>query len=209
MNSDNLIREILIVNYCLSNIFMIKLYGHLRKETMMSDNNYDFEALNKINVDKHVQQKGRFNYVSWADIWTLFLKQDKDAVFCYNVPQEYNETVMVSVTVQAFGKTLTEQLPVLLNNRAIKKPDAMAINTAQKRCLAKCVSLFGLGLYVYRGEDLFSLSIEDQITEAYEDGGMEGLKKVFNQMTAKERKEALPFINKIKKDEEKDGTENG
>lgn len=85
----------------------------------------------------------------------------------------------------------------------------MAINTAQKRCLAKCVSLFGLGLYVYRGEDLFSLSIEDQITEAYEDGGMDGLKKVFNQMTASERKEALPFINKIKKDEEKDGTENG
>lgn len=83
----------------------------------MSDNNYDFEALNKINVDKHVQKKGRFNYVSWADIWTLFLKQDKDAVFCYNIPQEYNETVMVSVTVQAFGKTLTEQLPVLLNNR--------------------------------------------------------------------------------------------
>ena len=175
----------------------------------MSENTYDFEALNKINVDKHVQKKGRFNYVSWADIWTLFLKQDKDAVFHYNIPQEYNETVMVSVTVQAFGKTLTEQLTVLLNNRAIKKPDAMAINTAQKRCLAKCVSLFGLGLYVYRGEDLFSLSIEDQITEAYEDGGMAQVKQIYNQMTASERKEGLVYINKIKKEEEKDGTENG
>ena len=175
----------------------------------MSENKYDFKKLNNINVDHLVQKKGRFNYVSWSDVWTLFLQHDQNAVFHYGIPQEYNESVMVSVTVQAFGKTLSEQLPVMINNRAVKKPDAKQINDAQKRCLAKCIALFGLGLYVFRGEDLFSLSIEDQINEAYEDGGMELLKKVFNQMTASERKEALPFINKIKKEEEKDGTENG
>lgn len=175
----------------------------------MSEIKYDFKKLNNINVDQFVQKKGRFNYLSWSDAWTILCQHDQNATFTYHIPQEYNESVMVGVTVQAFGKQLSEQLSVMINNRAVKKPDAKQIADAQKRCLAKCIALFGLGLYVFRGEDLFSLSIEDQINEAYEDGGMELLKKVFNQMTASERKEALPFINKIKKDEEKDGTENG
>ena len=39
-------------------------------------------------------------------------------------------------------------------NKSIKEPTATQINNSIKRCLVKCFALFGLGLYIYRGEDL-------------------------------------------------------
>ena len=39
-------------------------------------------------------------------------------------------------------------------NRAISNPDAYQVNTAMQRCLAKAISLHGIGLYIYAGEDL-------------------------------------------------------
>jgi hypothetical protein len=39
-------------------------------------------------------------------------------------------------------------------NKAIVNPDAFAVNTAIMRCMTKALSLHGLGLYIYAGEDL-------------------------------------------------------
>ena len=39
-------------------------------------------------------------------------------------------------------------------NKAIPNPDAMAVNTAMQRALAKAIALHGIGLYIYAGEDL-------------------------------------------------------
>ena len=39
-------------------------------------------------------------------------------------------------------------------NRAILNPNAYEVNTAMQRCLAKAISLHGIGLYIYAGEDL-------------------------------------------------------
>jgi hypothetical protein len=62
---------------------------------------------------------------------------------------------MVFCTVNAFGKSMTAQLPVMdYRNKAIQNPDAMSVNTAMQRCLAKAIALHGLGLYLYAGEDL-------------------------------------------------------
>ena len=55
----------------------------------------------------------------------------------------------------AFGKSRTAQLPVMdFRNRAILNPNAYEVNTAMQRCLAKAISLHGIGLYIYAGEDL-------------------------------------------------------
>jgi hypothetical protein len=52
-------------------------------------------------------------------------------------------------------KIMEMQLPVMDNrNNAISKPDARKISDAQMRCLAKCIACFGIGLYIYAGEDL-------------------------------------------------------
>jgi len=62
---------------------------------------------------------------------------------------------MVYCTVTAFGKSMTCQMPVINNsNKAIANPNAMDVNTAMQRCLVKTIALFGIGLYIYAGEDL-------------------------------------------------------
>jgi hypothetical protein len=55
----------------------------------------------------------------------------------------------------AFGKSRTAQLPVMnYRNQAIPNPNAYEVNTAMQRCLAKAISLHGIGLYIYAGEDM-------------------------------------------------------
>ena len=62
---------------------------------------------------------------------------------------------MVSVTVTLGGRTRSCQLPVMDHrNKPISDPDAFQVNTAIMRCMTKCLALFGLGLYIYAGEDL-------------------------------------------------------
>jgi len=50
---------------------------------------------------------------------------------------------------------MTQVHPVLDNyNKAVRDPDSFAVNAAIMRCLTKAISLHGLGLYIYAGEDL-------------------------------------------------------
>jgi hypothetical protein len=52
-------------------------------------------------------------------------------------------------------------LPVMDNkNAAVKNPDSRKVSDAMMRCLAKCIATFGIGLYIFSGEDLPSESIE-------------------------------------------------
>jgi hypothetical protein len=114
----------------------------------------------KLNVNEHTEKKGNLTYLSWAWAWDLALKADEQATYkvemfgdkCY---MDINGTAMVFVTVTIFGKSMTCQLPVMdYKNKAILNPDAFAINTAIMRCMTKALSLHGLGLYIYSGEDL-------------------------------------------------------
>jgi len=79
-------------------------------------------------------------------------------VVCPDFLVPYLETphgIFVKVSVTIEGCTRTELLPILDNrNKPIPKPNSFDINTSIKRCLAKCLALQGLGLYIYRGEDL-------------------------------------------------------
>jgi len=51
-------------------------------------------------------------------------------------------------------------------NKAIQNPDAFAVNTAMQRALVKTISLFGIGLYIYAGEDLPDEEMPDLTVEA-------------------------------------------
>lgn len=118
------------------------------------------DALLKTNVNDHVEKKNGLSYLSWAWAWAEALKADPKATFrvemfgdkCY---MEVNGTAMVWVTVTMFDKPMTCQLPVMdFRNKAIQNPDAFAVNTAIMRCMTKALSLHGLGLYIYAGEDV-------------------------------------------------------
>lgn len=118
------------------------------------------EALLKTNVNDHIEKKNGLSYLSWAWAWAEALKVDPsvkyEIQFFDGKPfVDINGTAMVFVTVTMFGKPMTCQLPVMdYRNKAIPKPDAFAVNTAIMRCMTKALSLHGLGLYIYAGEDL-------------------------------------------------------
>ena len=125
----------------------------------------------KTNVNEHTEKKNGLTYLSWAWAWAEALKADPAATFkvemfgdkCY---MEINGTAMVWVTVTLFGKPMTCQLPVMdYKNKAIPNPDAFAVNTAIMRCMTKALSLHGLGLYIYAGEDIPEEDAKPQIKE--------------------------------------------
>lgn len=118
------------------------------------------KQLLETNVNEHTEKKQNLTYLSWAWAWAEALKADPAATYkvemfgdkCY---MDINGTAMVWVTVTIFGKAMTCQLPVMDHrNKAIQNPDAFQVNTAIMRCMTKALSLHGLGLYIYAGEDL-------------------------------------------------------
>lgn len=114
-----------------------------------------FNELRLINVNEHTDKKGKFTYLSWNWAVDQLLQNDPSATWTFGEPVYFNESVMVFCTVTAFGKSMTCQMPVINNkNLAISNPNAMDVNTGMMRCLTKCISLFGIGLYIYAGEDL-------------------------------------------------------
>jgi hypothetical protein len=126
-----------------------------------------FNELRLINVNEHTERKGKFTYLSWTWAVDQLLQNDPSATWTFGDPVYFNESVMVFCTVNAFGKSMTCQMPVLNNtNKAIANPNAMDVNTAMMRCLVKCISLFGIGLYIYAGEDLPDEEIADLTSEA-------------------------------------------
>jgi len=129
-----------------------------------------------LNVNEHTEKKANLTYLSWAWAWAEALKADPQASFtvqmfgdkCY---MEINGTAMVWVTVTMFGKPMVCQLPVMDNTNKpitiegtttvnkygkeiINKLDSFNVNTAIMRCMTKALSLHGLGLYIYSGDDL-------------------------------------------------------
>lgn len=114
-----------------------------------------FNELRKINVNQHIEKKGNLSYLSWAWAVDTLLQEDPTAHWEFHEPTYFNETVMVRCTVYAMGKSMTMHLPVMDNkNNAIKLPDSRKVSDAMMRCLAKCIATFGIGLYIYAGEDV-------------------------------------------------------
>jgi len=138
-----------------------------------------FETLSAINVNDKVEKKSNLTYLSWAWAWGEVKKAYPDAaydVICDPTtmkPYFYDENlgymVMTSVTIE--GQRLEMWLPVMdganqamkahsyeYNTRyGVKTVDAATmfdINKTLMRCLTKNLAMFGLGHYIYAGEDL-------------------------------------------------------
>jgi len=126
----------------------------------------------KINVNDHTERKGNLTYLSWAWAWAEVLKIDPTARYTVHeydgLPLVYlkDGTAMVKVSVEIKGDIKTCLLPVLDHkNKPIENPNSFAVNTSIMRCLAKCIALHGLGLYIYAGEDLPEAEREEMDAE--------------------------------------------
>lgn len=121
-----------------------------------------WSKLSKVNCNDHVEKKGNLSYLSWAWAWATLCDNYPDSTFEFEKTPEGSEfwpmpdgsgEVRCSLTVA--GTTRTCWLPVMdYKNKAIPNPNARDLNDAKMRCLVKAIALFGLGLYIYAGEDI-------------------------------------------------------
>ena len=142
-----------------------------------------FEELNALNINGHTEKKKSGNteltYLSWPWAWAEVKKRYEDASYTiwkdennrpYILDPETGYMVYTSVTIN--GITHEMWLPVMDGaNKAMRNTPykymtkyngektceaatMMDINKAIMRCLVKNLAMFGLGLYIYAGEDL-------------------------------------------------------
>ncbi len=140
-----------------------------------------FLELLKLNVNDKTDKKKTGNtqltYLSWSWAWSEFIKVYPQAT--YEIVKNENglpyfsddSGAMVYTKVKAGGLTHEMWLPVMDGaNKAMKKEpydyktkydtkhvdsySMFDINKTVMRCLVKNLAMFGLGLYIYAGEDL-------------------------------------------------------
>jgi len=166
----------------------------------------------KINVNDHVEKKGNLSYLSWAWAWAEVLKIDPTARYMVHeyeggMPVCYlkNGTAIVKVSVEIKGDIKTCLLPVMDNrNRSIVDPDSFAVNTAIMRCLTKCIALFGLGLYIFSGDDLPEGSAPqvdpDLVALIAGSASLDELTKLFKRLTKEQRMTHIDAFTARKKE---------
>lgn len=123
--------------------------------------------LSAINVNDHVQKKGNLSYLSWTWAWSTLMAKYPESYYVFQDHSEADGSVMVECVLTIHEgeevATRTMWLPVMDHkNRAINNPNARDISDARMRCLVKCMAMFGLGFYIYAGEDIPSAEREEQ-----------------------------------------------
>ena len=125
-----------------------------------------WDRLSAINVNEHAEKKANLTYLSWSWAWATLMREYPDSSFSFLEPTVYADGTMevrVSVTVREAEQFVVREcwLPVMDHrNNAIPHPDARKVSDTKMRCLVKCIALFGLGLYIYAGEDLPQAELE-------------------------------------------------
>ena len=115
-----------------------------------------WETLSKIDCSEHTEDKGGLTYLSWAWCWQLLVENFPFAQYEFADNETHADgsmTVHCTVIIGACRRSMW--LPVMDHrNRALVNPDSRSISDAKMRCLTKCIAMFGLGHYIYAGEDL-------------------------------------------------------
>ncbi len=152
----------------------------------MTENKSVFETLFEINVNDHIEKKKDLTYLSWPYAWAEVKKKYPNATYKIHLfgekqlPYVFDENVgyMVFTDVTINDLTHTMWLPVMDSANKTMKSTSYTYNTKFKkdipveaatmfdvnktimRCLVKNLAMFGLGLYIYSGEDLPEIETE-------------------------------------------------
>lgn len=161
------------------------------KENWEKEQTELFKKFVQLNVNEHTESKNDLTYLSWAWAWQETLKICPTAT--YEIKKFTNEITgqqlpylesdlgfMVFTSVTINGLTREMWLPVMDNTNKSMKHEAYTYNTRSgertveaatmfdvnktiMRCLTKNLAMFGLGIYIYAGEDL-PMELDDPIT---------------------------------------------
>lgn len=171
-----------------------------------------FEVLFNSNVNDHTEEvKSEYGknltYLSWAWAWAEIKKRYPEAKYEIvkfdGIPYVYDEKTgyMVYTNVTIEGITHEMWLPVLdSKNKAMKaEPYVYTTKNGEKtveaatmfdinktimRCLTKNLAMFGLGLYIYAGEDLPETE-KEEAKKTTEKEAVEELKALYDKAGGK------------------------
>lgn len=151
-------------------------------------NNSVFATLSAINLNDKVEKKKDLTYLSWTYAWAEVQKHYPDAnyevLFFDGFPYVYDPSTgyMVFTKVTIEGQTRMMWLPVMDGaNKAMKLTDytyatrfgdktveaatMFDINKTIMRCLVKNIAMFGLGIYIFAGEDLPEGEVQQPVVQ--------------------------------------------
>ena len=127
-----------------------------------------FKKLSAINVKGMAEKKGNFNYLSWANAWAL-IKENYP-----NAQRKVYESEQTELPYFTDGKTASVKVGIIVNqiehidylpvidyrNNSIPlaKITSMDVNTAIQRSTAKAIAMHGLGIAIFKGEDLVNIA---------------------------------------------------
>ena len=137
-----------------------------------------WQILSQIDCNAKIEKKNGLTYLSWA--WAWGIVKEKFPLANYEVikfdgkPYLFDENLgyLIQTRVTIEGETIQMQLPVMDGankaqkhipytystkyggEKTVESATMFDINTAIMRCLTKNLAMFGLGHYIYAGEDL-------------------------------------------------------
>lgn len=149
-----------------------------------------FEELNSLNVNEYTEEREGLTYLTWSYAIQEVLKKYPNMDYKIKkfgeqqLPYVYDKETgyMVFTEVTLEGITREMWLPVMdSKNKAMKNEPytyetkkgektveaatMFDINKTIMRCLVKNLAMFGLGLYIYSGEDLPEVEAKAKVTE--------------------------------------------
>lgn len=147
-----------------------------------------YNELRKVSVNEHTEKKGQLTYLSWAWAWDVFKQKCPEATYeigknADGLPYfESHAGAMVYTKVTANGETHEMWLPVMDGaNKSMKREpykystskgektvdafNMFDVNKTLMRCLVKNLAMFGLGIYIYAGEDLPTGELDGQLAD--------------------------------------------
>ncbi len=117
-------------------------------------------TLAAVDVGGRVNKKGNMSYLSWAWAWGELMNHYPESNYKFLPPViDAGGTVEVwcDLTISEGEQSLTRSmwLPVMdYKNSSVVNPTSREVSDNRMRCLVKAIAMFGLGHYIYAGEDL-------------------------------------------------------
>lgn len=120
-------------------------------------------TLSKKDCTDKIEKKMNLSYLSWAWAWQVLMENYPNATYQFyenadtGVPYVAMPDGSAEVRCRiSIGSCVREMwLPVMdYRNNAVENPSARQVSDTKMRCLVKCLAMFGLGHYIYAGEDL-------------------------------------------------------
>lgn len=168
-----------------------------------------WDKLSKIDVNNKTEKKGQFTYLSWSWAWAEFSKHYPECDYTMSEKSFEDGTMEVHCYMTVYqGDEKVNRfmwLPITnFNNKAIPKPNSFDINTGRMRCLVKCLAMYGLGHYIYAGEDIPRDSDESTLATNsvvekpwYSDDDFDNMKHIMIERIIKNESTGIDIVKKL------------